>query len=209
MLISAEHITKSFGTRQVLRDVSLSVDEGQAVALLGTNGSGKTTLLRIIVTLLKPDAGQVLFCDHPMLPADLRQVGYLPEERGLYRHMRAGEQAIYLLRLKGLSYNDAAECARSWFVRLGMEQWWNRPVGKLSKGMQQRLQFVVSVAHNPRLLILDEPFSGFDQDNAAMLQREIARLRDAGTAIILSTHNTQAASQLCNLTVHLTPTADE
>jgi len=209
MLLSAINITKSFGTRQVLRDVSIGVDAGQAVALLGANGSGKTTLLRIVVTLLKSDAGEVLFDGHPMSPADLRQVGYLPEERGLYRGMRAGEQAVYLLRLKGLSRSEAIESARSWFARLGMEQWWNLPVGKLSKGMQQRLQFVVSVAHNPRLLILDEPFSGFDDDNAAMLQREIARLRDAGTAIILSTHNTQAASLLCSHTVRLTPTADE
>ena len=197
MILKAEHISKAFGTHRVLEDVSLCVDAGEAVALLGANGSGKTTLLRIVVGLLQPDAGRVLYCDHPITPADLCKVGYLPEERGLYRRMKSGEQAVYLLRLKGLSRGEAVDAARGWFSRLGMEQWWGRPVGRLSKGMQQRLQFVVSVAHNPRLLILDEPFSGFDEENAAMLRREIARLRDEGTAVVLSTHNTDAASELC------------
>ena len=130
-------------------------------------------------------------------------VGYLPEERGLYRQMRAGEQAVYLLRLKGLSRCEAEEAARRWFDRLGMNQWWKRPVGRLSKGMRQRLQFVVSVAHNPKLLILDEPFSGFDEANTEMLKREVLALKSSGTAIVISTHNRQAAGELCDREVRL------
>lgn len=203
MILRAEHINKAFGGKQVLNDISLVADAGEAVALLGANGAGKTTLLRIVAALLPPDSGQVLFCDHALTHSDMRYIGYLPEERGLYRQMRAGEQAVYLLRLKGLERREAEEAARRWFARLGMEQWWRRPVGKLSKGMQQRLQFVVSVAHNPRLLILDEPFSGFDEDNTAMLKREVLALKDAGTAIVVSTHNLQAASELCDKEVRL------
>lgn len=203
MILRAEHISKAFGGKQVLNDISLVADTGEAVALLGANGAGKTTLLRIVAALLPPDSGQVLFCDHALTHSDMRHIGYLPEEHGLYRQMRAGEQAVYLLRLKGLERREAEEAARRWFARLGMEQWWHRPVGKLSKGMQQRLQFVVSVAHNPRLLILDEPFSGFDEDNTAMLKREVLALKDAGTAIVVSTHNLQAASELCNKEVRL------
>lgn len=203
MILRAEHISKAFGGKQVLNDISLVADAGEAVALLGANGAGKTTLLRIVAALLPPDSGQVLFCDHALTNSDMRYIGYLPEERGLYRQMRAGEQAVYLLRLKGLERREAEEAARRWFARLGMEQWWRRPVGKLSKGMQQRLQFVVSVAHNPRLLILDEPFSGFDEENTAMLKREVLALKDAGTAIVVSTHNLQAASELCDKEVRL------
>lgn len=203
MILRAEHINKAFGGKQVLNDISLVADAGEAVALLGANGAGKTTLLRIVAALLPPDSGQVLFCDHALTNSDMRHIGYLPEERGLYRQMRAGEQAVYLLRLKGLERREAEEAARRWFARLGMEQWWRRPVGKLSKGMQQRLQFVVSVAHNPRLLILDEPFSGFDEDNTAMLKREVLALKDAGTAIVVSTHDLQAASELCDKEVRL------
>lgn len=203
MILRAEHISKAFGGKQVLNDISLVADAGEAVALLGANGAGKTTLLRIVAALLPPDSGQVLFCDHALTHSDMRHIGYLPEERGLYRQMRAGEQAVYLLRLKGLERREAEESARRWFVRLDMEQWWRRPVGRLSKGMQQRLQFVVSVAHNPRLLILDEPFSGFDEENTAMLKREVLALKDAGTAIVVSTHNLQAASELCDKEVRL------
>ena len=203
MILRAEHINKAFGNHQVLHDVTLTVDSGEAMALLGANGAGKTTLLRIIANLLQPDSGQVLFCDHPLTHNDMRHIGYLPEERGLYRQMRAGEQAMYLLRLKGLSKKEAEAASRQWFARLGMEPWWHRPVGKLSKGMQQRLQFGVSVAHSPRLLILDEPFSGFDEENTAMLKREVLTLKDSGTAIIISTHNLQAASELCDKEVRL------
>ena len=203
MILHVEHISKAFGEHQVLHDVSFGVDRGEAIALLGANGAGKTTLLRIVTRLLEADSGEVLFDGHPILASDLRQIGYLPEERGLYRHMRAGEQALYLARLKGMSRADAGKAVREWFERLDMMPWWDRPSHKLSKGMQQKLQFVVTVAHRPRLVILDEPFSGFDADNAAMLKQEIVRLKEQGTALLLSTHNLQAASELCDKTLTL------
>lgn len=203
MLLQAEHISKSFGVKRVLDDVSLRADSGQCVALLGGNGAGKTTLLRIVTRLVKPDSGTVLFDGHPLGQADMRQIGYLPEERGLYRNMRVGEQALYLMQLKGLARRDAKAALHDWMQRLGMDDWWQMPTRKLSKGMQQRLQFVVSVAHNPRLLILDEPFSGLDADNAAVLHSTLSTLRSQGTAIILSTHNLQAAHELCDKTVQL------
>lgn len=203
MTLQVEHISKAFGDRQVLNDVSFDICSGEAMALLGANGAGKTTLLRIVTRLLKTDSGQVLFEGHPMQAADMHHIGYLPEERGLYRHMKAGEQALYLTRLKGMSRTDADTVLHEWFERLGMTQWWNRPTHKLSKGMQQKLQFVVTVAHNPRLVILDEPFSGFDADNASMLKQEIRRLKAQGTALLISTHNLQAASELCDKTITL------
>lgn len=202
-LLQVEHISKSFGTHSVLSDVSFALSGGQALAVLGSNGAGKTTLLRIVNRILAPDSGHVLFDGHPLVQQDLEQIGYLPEERGLYRNMRAGEQVCYLARLKGLAKSDADMKARDWFARLGAESWWDRPVARLSKGMQQKVQFIASVVHSPRLLILDEPFSGFDADNAEMLRREIARLKAAGTAILLSTHNLQAANDLCDNTLQL------
>ena len=203
MILQIEHISKAFGEHQVLTDVSFTVDSGQAVALLGGNGAGKTTLLRIVTRLLEPDAGHVLFDGHPLAQDDLRRIGYLPEERGLYRNMRVGEQTLYLLRLKGLSLREAEAAARRWFATLGMQDWWDRPTRKLSKGMQQRLQFAVSVAHSPRLLILDEPFSGLDAVGASLLRDQITALKRQGTAIILSTHNLQAAADLCDNTFNL------
>ena len=202
-LLQVEHIAKSFGEHRVLSDVGFALDAGQAMAILGSNGAGKTTLLRIINRILEPDSGQVLFDGHPLAQPDLDRIGYLPEERGLYRRMRAGDQVCYLARLKGMSKNDAAAAAHEWFARLGAEDWWKRPVARLSKGMQQKVQFIASVAHSPQLLILDEPFSGFDADNADMLRREILRLKASGTAILLSTHNLQAASDLCDNTLQL------
>ncbi len=203
MILELQHISHAFGSQPVLHDVSFGVDAGETVGLLGRNGAGKTTLLRIATLLLRPDSGQVLFDGHPMGSADLAAIGYLPEERGLYRRMRVGEQAMYLMQLKGLSRRDAEAALRRWFDRLGMGDWWDSPTSRLSKGMQQRLQLVVSVAHNPRLLILDEPFSGFDDDAAAMLRRELKALADSGTAILLSTHNRQASDELCNKTIQL------
>lgn len=203
MLLQIDHISKAFGDKQVLADISFSADSGQAVALLGGNGAGKTTLLRIITRLLQPDSGTVLFDGHPLNQADLRQMGYLPEERGLYRNMRVGEQALYLMQLKGLSRRDAEAALLPWMQRLGMEGWWKMPTRKLSKGMQQRLQFAVSVAHSPHLLILDEPFSGLDANNASVLHSTLSTLLSQGTSIILSTHNLQAAADLCTKTVQL------
>ncbi len=203
MILQVEHISKAFGEQKVLEEVTFEVAAGEVVGLLGANGAGKTTLLRIITRLLEPDSGQVLFDGHPIMQDDLRHIGYLPEERGLYRHMKAGEQALYLARLKGLSRCEAKERLHEWFNRLGMSQWWDRPAGKLSKGMQQRLQFVVTVVHSPSLVILDEPFSGFDADNAAMLTYEIQQMKAEGAAILLSTHNLQAAEVLCDRTIQL------
>ncbi len=202
-MLKVENISKSFDGNKVLDNVSFAVERGEAVALLGANGAGKTTLLRIITTLLTPDSGEVLFDGHPLLRSDLDRIGYLPEERGLYRHAAAGPQAVYLARLKGMDRREAEKSVRGWFDRLGIADWWNRPVRSLSKGMQQKLQFIATVAHKPALVILDEPFSGFDEENSAMLRREIQGLKAAGTAIILSTHNLQAASELCDKTVRL------
>ena len=203
MILELRHIVHAFDGHRVLDDVSLTVDSGEIVALLGRNGAGKTTLLRVATLILQPDSGDVLFDGRPMTSADMQAIGYLPEERGLYSHMCAGEQALFLMRLKGLSRKEAEERLHGWFARLGMEPWWNTEVGHLSKGMQQRLQFVVSVAHGPRLLILDEPFSGFDEENSEMLQRELNGLAASGTAILLSTHNRQALEGLCNKTLQL------
>ena len=202
-MLQVDHISKAFGARRVLDDVSFGVSAGEVVGLLGANGAGKTTLLRIVTRLLEPDSGRVLFDGHPLVQGDMRYIGYLPEERGLYRRMRVGEQALYFMRLKGMSRMAAEEVLREWFQRLEMDDWWQRPAGKLSKGMQQRLQFVVTVAHNPRLVILDEPFSGLDSAGTDMLKREVLRLKEQGTAILLSTHNLQAAGELCDKTFEL------
>ena len=186
MLLQVEHISKAFNGHQVLSDVCFDVQGGEAAGLLGANGAGKTTLLRIITRLMEADSGQVLLDGHPLMQDDLRRIGYLPEERGLYRSHKAAEEALH-----------------DWFHRLGMDDWWGRPAGKLSKGMQQKLQFVVTVAHRPDLVILDEPFSGFDAENSAMLKQEIMNLKASGTAILFSTHNLPAAGELCNKTIQL------
>lgn len=200
-MLKVENISKSFGGQRVLDGVTFTANRGEVVGLLGRNGAGKTTLLRIVCGLLEADSGQVLFDDHVGVPKEL--IGYLPEERGLYRRMRAGEQALYLAQLKGMNRKDAEQSLRQWFDRLGMVDWWDTQASRLSKGMQQRLQFVVTVVHSPRLLVLDEPFSGFDSDNADMLCREIQRLSAGGTTVLLSTHNLQAAGQLCHKTIQL------
>lgn len=202
-MLQVEHINKSFDGKQVLHDVSFTVGRGEVVGLLGANGAGKTTLLRIITRLMEADSGKVLFDGHPIAQEDLKRVGYLPEERGLYRHEKAGEQALYFMQLKGMPRKEAEEVLHGWFHRLGMDDWWGRPAGKLSKGMQQKLQFVVTMAHRPDLVILDEPFSGFDAKNSNMLKQEILALKASGTAIIFSTHNLQAADELCDKTIQL------
>lgn len=203
MLLQADSLSKSYGTQRVLDGISFTADCGEVVGILGANGAGKTTLLRIVNRILEADSGTLLFDGHPMTRDDLAAVGYLPEERGLYRHMRVGEQVLYLARLKGMSRADALAEARQWFDRLGASEWWNRPANRLSKGMQQKVQFISSVVHRPHLLVLDEPFSGFDADNSAMLRAEIERLSHAGTAILLSTHNAEAAASLCHKTLQL------
>ncbi len=200
-MLKVEQVSKAFGGKQVLSGITFDAADGEVVGLLGRNGAGKTTLLRIVCGLLEADSGHVLFDGSIGVPQE--SVGYLPEERGLYRRMRAGEQALYLAQLKGMNRKDAEQSLRQCFDRLGMSDWWNMRASRLSKGMQQRLQFVAAVAHNPRLLVLDEPFSGFDADNADMLCREIQRLSDDGTTVLLSTHNLQAARPLCHKTIQL------
>ena len=197
-MLHIDNITKTFGTYRALDGVSLHVRRGTVFGLLGPNGAGKTTLIRIINHIIAPDSGTLLFDGHTMTENDVMQIGYLPEERGLYKKMRVGEQAIYLARLKGLDKATAQQRLNQWFSRLDIGDWWNRPVEELSKGMQQKVQFVVTMLHNPQLLILDEPFSGFDPVNADMLKREILRLKEEGTTIIFSTHNMPSAEELCD-----------
>jgi ABC-2 type transport system ATP-binding protein len=192
------HISKSFGSYRALDGVNLHVRRGSVFGLLGPNGAGKTTLIRIINHIIRPDGGTLLFDGRPMTEADVMQIGYLPEERGLYKKMRVGEQAIYLARLKGLDKITAEQRLRQWFDRLEISDWWNRRVEELSKGMQQKVQFVVTVLHQPQLLIFDEPFSGFDPVNADLLKHEILRLRDEGATVIFSTHNMPSAEELCD-----------
>ena len=197
-MLTISNISKSFGTYRALDGVTMHVRRGCVFGLLGPNGAGKTTLIRIINHIIRPDSGTLLFDGHPMTETDVMQIGYLPEERGLYKKMRVGEQAIYLSRLKGLNKATAEQRLRQWFDRLEIADWWNRRVEELSKGMQQKVQFVVTVLHNPQLLIFDEPFSGFDPVNADLLKREILRLKEQGATVIFSTHNMPSAEELCD-----------
>lgn len=197
-MLQINHITKHFGDYKALDDVSIHVRKGSIFGLLGPNGAGKTTLIRIVNHIIRPDQGELLFDGRPMTQADVDQIGYLPEERGLYKKMKVGEQAIYLARLKGLDKATAESRLHEWFDRLEIDSWWNRPVEELSKGMQQKVQFVVTVLHQPKLLIFDEPFSGFDPVNADILKREMLHLRNQGATIIFSTHNMPSAEELCD-----------
>lgn len=203
MKLQVENISKAFGERQVLDGLSFALEAGEVAAVLGGNGAGKTTLLRIVSGLTEPDSGRVVYDGGPLSQDIKNCIGYLPEERGLYPSMGVAEQAVFFARLKGLSRHEARSRVEEWFERLGMAEWGRRPAGRLSKGMQQRLQFVVAVAHRPSLLLLDEPFSGFDQVNADLLKREIRRLSESGTAVLLSTHNLAAAEELGTKTIRL------
>lgn len=198
ILLSAQHVTKKYADHLALDDVSIDVPEGSVFGLLGPNGAGKTTLIRIINQITGPDSGKVLFEDRLLEPEHVAQIGYLPEERGLYRKMEVGEQAIYLARLKGLSKKEAKRRVTEWFDKFGMLDWWKKKVEELSKGMQQKVQFIVTVLHEPRLLILDEPFSGFDPINAALIRDELLELKKKGSTIILSTHNMGSVEELCD-----------
>lgn len=196
--LEAQHIVKSYGSSQALDDVSVSISEGSVFGLLGPNGAGKSTLIRIINRILEPDSGTVLLQGRPMVDDDVQHIGYLPEERGLYKKMKVGEQAIYLAQLKGVSRLDAAKRLHQWFEKFDIDNWWNRRVEELSKGMQQKVQFIVTVLHQPKLLIFDEPFSGFDPVNTELLKKEILALRDQGATIIFSTHNMSSVEELCD-----------
>ncbi len=197
-ILEARNVNKHFGTFHVLDDISLVIPAGSIYGLLGPNGAGKTTFIRILNQITAPDTGSVQFNGRDIKLGDTASIGYLPEERGLYRKMKVWEQAIYLCRLKGMSKAEATNSLKDWFTRLNMKSWADKRVDELSKGMQQRLQFVVSVAHGPELLILDEPFSGFDPVNTEELKKEILRLNEEGTTIIFSTHNMASVEELCS-----------
>ena len=197
-IITAEHITKRFSAHTALDDVSVEIPRGSVYGLLGPNGAGKTTLIRTINRITLPDEGRVLFNGAPITQQDIFRIGYLPEERGLYRKMKVGEQALFLARLKGLSRYEALLRLREWFKRLEIESWWDKKVEDLSKGMAQKIQFIVTVLHRPELLIFDEPFSGFDPVNANLLKEEILRLRDEGATVIFSTHNMSSVEEICD-----------
>ena len=197
-LIQCKDVCKSFGEKVALDHVSVDIPKGKIFGLLGPNGAGKTTLIRIINRITIPNKGEVLFDGRPITQDDVEKIGYLPEERGLYRKMKVGEQAMYFAQLKGMSSREAAKELKKWFVRFGIESWWNKKVEELSKGMAQKVQFITTVVHKPSLLILDEPFSGFDPVNAQIIREEILRLRDEGATIILSTHNMESVEELCD-----------
>ena len=197
-IIQAVGVSKSFGEKVALDNVSLSIPEGGIFGLLGPNGAGKTTLIRIINKILIPNSGQILFNGRPITREDVASIGYMPEERGLYRKMKVGDQAVYLARLKGMSSAQARSELKNWFERFGIQDWWNKKVEELSKGMAQKLQFITTVVHKPSLMILDEPFSGFDPVTAEIVRQEILRLRDGGATIILSTHNMESVEELCD-----------
>ena len=197
-LIQCKDVCKSFGEKVALDHVSVDIPKGKIFGLLGPNGAGKTTLIRIINRITIPNGGEVLFDGRPITQDDVEKIGYLPEERGLYRKMKVGEQAMYFAQLKGMSSREAAKELKKWFVRFGIESWWNKKVEELSKGMAQKVQFITTVVHKPSLLILDEPFSGFDPVNAQLIREEILRLRDEGATIILSTHNMESVEELCD-----------
>ncbi len=197
-LIECKEVCKSFGEKVALDHVSIDIPEGRIFGLLGPNGAGKTTLIRIINRITIPNSGEVLFKGVPITQRDVEKIGYMPEERGLYRKMKVGEQAMYLAQLKGMTARDARAGLKEWFVRFGIQDWWDKKVEELSKGMAQKLQFITTVVHKPSLLILDEPFSGFDPVNADIIRKEILRLRDEGATIVLSTHNMESVEELCD-----------
>lgn len=197
-LIQVEKVTKRFSGHTALEEVSVSVPEQSIFGLLGPNGAGKTTLIRIINMITAPDEGHILFAGRNIQPGDIDQIGYLPEERGLYKKMKVGEQAIYLAQLKGMSRHEAQVRLKDWFEKFDIDTWWNRKVEELSKGMQQKVQFIITVLHQPKLLIFDEPFSGFDPINVNLLKQEILKLRENGSTIIFSTHNMSSVEELCD-----------
>ena len=197
-LIECKEVCKSFSEKVALDRVSLDIPQGKIFGLLGPNGAGKTTLIRIINRITIPNSGEIIFNGKPITQRDVEKIGYMPEERGLYRKMAVGDQAMYLAQLKGMSARDAQRELKIWFERFGIQDWWKKKVEELSKGMAQKLQFITTVVHKPSLMILDEPFSGFDPVNAEVIRKEILRLRDEGATIVLSTHNMESVEELCD-----------
>jgi ABC-2 type transport system ATP-binding protein len=197
-LFSARNITKNYVNHLALDQVSVSVPEQSIYGLLGPNGAGKTTLIRIINQITAPDSGELLFRGRRLTADNIHDIGYLPEERGLYKKMKVGEQSLYFARLKGLDKKEALKRLKYWFEKFEIQAWWDKKVEELSKGMQQKIQFIITILHEPRLLIFDEPFSGFDPINTNLLKNEIISLRDRGATIIFSTHNMASVEELCD-----------
>jgi len=197
-MLSIRHIEKQYAGHKALTDVSLEVESGQIFGLLGPNGAGKTSLIRIVNQITAPDSGEIYFNGEKLNQSHIERIGYLPEERGLYKKMEIGEQMIYLARLKGLSRAEATKRLKVWFEKLGMETWWKKKIEELSKGMQQKAQFVATVLHEPDLLILDEPFTGFDPVNAELIKDEILELNRKGATILFSTHRMESVEELCD-----------
>ncbi len=198
-ILQLEHLKKYFATQKAVDDISLTIEKGQIFGLLGPNGAGKTTLIRMITGIFYPDEGNIIFDGKKFDPLnDIAYIGYMPEERGLYKKMKIGEQALYLAQLKGLSKTEATKKIKEWFIRFDMETWWGKKVEDLSKGMGQKLQFVTTVLHNPKLIILDEPFSGLDPVNANLIKDEIYRLAQGGATIIFSTHRMEQVEEICD-----------
>ncbi len=197
ILLEVENVVKQYAEHRALDGVSLTVPENSVYGLLGPNGAGKTTLIRIINCITAPDSGEVRMHGKRLTSADVQHIGYLPEERGLYKKMKVGEQALYLAQLKGMTKQDALKALKYWFEKFEIEAWWNKKVEELSKGMAQKVQFITTILHEPKLLIFDEPFSGFDPVNVDLMKREILSLRDNGATIIFSTHNMESVEELC------------
>jgi len=198
IFLEAKKVVKRFAKHIALNKVDIEVPENSIYGLLGPNGAGKTTLIRIINQITGPDEGEIFFNGRPLQPNDVHNIGYLPEERGLYKKMKVGEQALYLAQLKGLSKRDALKKLKYWFEKFEIQAWWDKKVEELSKGMQQKIQFIVTILHEPKLLIFDEPFSGFDPINTNLLKEEILKLRDKGATILFSTHNMESVEELCD-----------
>jgi len=198
IFLETKEVVKQFAAHLALNKVSIQVPEQKVFGLLGPNGAGKTTLIRIINRITAPDSGEVLFKNHPLAPDDIYNIGYLPEERGLYKKMKVGEQSIYLARLKGLSASEAKSRLKVWFKKFDILSWWDKKLEELSKGMQQKIQFIITVVHDPELLIFDEPFSGFDPLNTELLKNEILELKEKGKTIIFSTHNMASVEEICD-----------
>jgi len=197
-ILSVENVTKTYGAFKALNKVSLDIPKGSVFGLLGPNGAGKTSLIRIINQITLPDSGAIYIDGKPLQLNNIKDIGYLPEERGLYKSMKVGEQAIYLAQLKGMSKAEAKEKLFMWFDKFGINNWWNKKIQELSKGMAQKVQFIVTVMHEPKLLIFDEPFSGFDPVNANLIKDEILKLRDNGASIIFSTHRMESVEEMCD-----------
>ncbi|MDT0557294.1 ABC transporter ATP-binding protein [Ichthyenterobacterium sp. W332] len=197
-LLVAESVSKNFGAFKALNNVSINVPRGSIFGLLGPNGAGKTTLIRIINQITLPDTGKVILDGNPLVADHIKDIGYLPEERGLYKSMKVGEQALYLAQLKGLTKSEAKKRLKHWFDKLDIGDWWNKKIQELSKGQAQKIQFIVTVLHRPKLLIFDEPFSGFDPINATLIKDEILQLREEGATVIFSTHRMESVEELCD-----------